>query len=224
MTDAGDRPHLSAMLLSTLLPGLGQAVKRQTGHAARVCAVSIMLVAGAWGLGRLGGPGTSIFILMLVVLPWWAIQAYDAYLSAPHGGNLRTTWRRIWTRAHDIRFLGALFLLTALTDFYIIVANPAYVLSLFCTKPGGFWGILAKAQSPTLHILIGYGFLRLRLWSFLLYLAYAALGLANGVANFACFGYGRVRTAFLLSLAAFTLYILWRRRCFQSQERASSAI
>jgi hypothetical protein len=212
------------MLLSTLFPGLGQTVKRQTGHAARICAVSLLLVAGAWGLGRLWGPGTSIFILMLVVLPWWAIQAYDAYLSAPLGGNLRTTWQRILTRAHDIRFLGALFLLTALTDFYIIVANPTYALSLFCTKPGGFWGILAKAQSPTLHILIGYGFLRLRPWSLLLYLAYAAFGLANGVANFACFGYGRVRTVFLLSLAAFTLYILWRRRCFQSQERASSAI
>lgn len=221
MASPDDAPRPDAMLMSALLPGLGQAVKHQTGHAARVCGITLALGAGAWELGQLGGMGATTFLLMLVVLPWWATQAYDAYLSAPHGGKLRTTWRHIWTQAHDIRFLGALFLLTALTDFYIIVANPTYALSLFCTKPGGFLGILAKAQSPTLHLLIGYGFLRLRPWSLLLYLTYAAFGLANGVANFACFGYGRVRTVFLISLAAFTLYILWRRRCFQNASMAS---
>ncbi|MER3425211.1 MAG: hypothetical protein C4293_20290, partial [Nitrospiraceae bacterium] len=71
-------------------------------------------------------------------------------------------------------------------------------------------------QSPTLHVLIGYGFLRLRRWSLLLYMAYAAFGLLNATANFACFGYGRVRTVFLLTLIAFTAYVLWRQRCFRT--------
>ena len=78
----------------------------------------------------------------------------------------------------------------------------------------GLWGLLAKAQSPTLHLLIGYGFLRLRRWGLLLYLTYAAFGVMNASANYACFGYGRIRTVFLISLVAFTLYIVWRRGCF----------
>jgi hypothetical protein len=149
------------------------------------------------------------------VLPWWSIQAYDAFLKSPERLGLGQTLRAIWQHAHDIRYLGALFLLTALTDLYIIIGNPQYSLTVFCTKPGGALGVLAKAQSPTLHVLIGYGFLRLRRWSFFLYLAYAIFGLVNATANYACFGYGRVRTAFLITLLAFTGYVLWRHDRFQ---------
>jgi hypothetical protein len=49
-----------------------------------------------------------------------------------------------------------------------------------------------------------------------LYLVYAAFGVINALANFACFGYGRIRTVFLISLLAFTAYVIWRRRCFVS--------
>jgi hypothetical protein len=156
---------------------------------------------------------------MLFVLPWWTIQSYDAYLPGPDTDrpfDFRETLKTIWERAHDIRYLGALFFLTAFTDFYIIVANPSYALTVFCAKPAGVWGILAKAQSPTLHTLIGYGFMRLRRWALLLYLLYAAFGFLNATANYACFGYGRVRTVFLLTLAGFTAYIWWRRHCFHS--------
>jgi hypothetical protein len=150
---------------------------------------------------------------MLAVLPWWAIQSYDASLPGQPDRPLdfRQTLRTIWERGHDLRYLGALFCLTAFTDLYIIVTNPSYALTVFCAKPAGAWGILAKAQSPTLHLLIGYGFLRLRRWSLLLYLLYAAFGFSNALANYGCFGYGRVRTVFLLTLIVFTVYI-WRRR------------
>jgi len=53
-----------------------------------------------------------------------------------------------------------------------------------------------------------------RLRGLLLYLAYAAFGVMNASANYACFGYGRIRMVFLFTLVAFTLYIVWRRRCF----------
>jgi hypothetical protein len=129
--------------------------------------------------------------------------------------GLTAAARRAWQRAHDLRFLGILFLITAATDFYIIVANPNYALTIFCTKPAGAFGILAKAQSPTLHVLIGYGFLRLRRWSYWLYVAYAVFGLVNAAANFGCFGYGRVRTVFAISLVAFTAYVIARRREFR---------
>ncbi|HJU05196.1 MAG TPA: hypothetical protein VJ692_08570 [Nitrospiraceae bacterium] len=174
-------------------------------------------MTGAWGLGRLAGTGAAIFFLLLVGLPWWAIQAYDAYLPVADRAGLRNTMRAAWQRAHDIRFLGALFLLTAATDLYIIIANPDYSLTIFCVKPTGWPGILAKAQSPTLHLLIGYGFLRLRRWALVLYLAYAAFGLVNATANFACLGYGRVRTVFLITLIAFTAYVFRRRGCFRSE-------
>lgn len=218
-TDAGilQQPSLLQAMLSAAVPGLGQAVKRQTRHAFGIFTTSCLLVGCAWWIGRADGIGAAIFFLMLLVLPWWAVQTYDAWLPAtPASAGMGTTLKIVWARAHDIRYLGALFILTAFTDLYIIVANPEYALTIFCTKPAGLWGALAKAQSPTFHTLIGYGFMRLRRWSLLLYLAYAAFGLVNATANYACFGYGRVRTVFLLTLIAFTVYVLWRRSCFHS--------
>jgi len=213
------------------VPGLGQAVKRQARHAVFLAATGAIFVACTWWIGQTSGFGTALFFFLLLVLPWWVIQSYDAFLPVlseteqedPTAQQSRVGLRRTlaitWTQAHDIRYLGALFLLTALTDLYIIVANPAYSLTIFCTKPAGLLGVLAKAQSPTLHTLIGYGFLRLRRWSLLVYLVYAAFGFLNATANYACFGYGRVRTVFLLSLIAFTAYVLWRRNCFPPPSR-----
>ena len=218
--------HFYAALLSALLPGLGQAVRGRVRQAAAIFLSGALLAAGAWALGRIAGASSAIFALMLVVLPWWALQSYAAGLpvhsnapnasNAPDAAGLRETLRIVWARAHDIRYLGALFFLTAFTDLYIIVANPEYALTIFCGKPGGVPGLLAKAQSPTLHTLIGYGFMRLRRWALFLYMAYAGFGLLNATANYACFGYGRVRTVFLVTLIAFTLYVFWRRRCFQA--------
>jgi len=214
-----------AAVLSSLVPGSGQALRGRIPQAAVAFLISAALLSCTWLIGRAYGGGAAVLFLMLLVLPWWAIQSYDAWLTAqsPEAG-LRQTLKVIWVRAHDVRYLGALFLLTALTDLSIIVANPGYSLTVFCTKPAGLLGALAKAQSPTLHILIGYGFLRLRRWSLLLYLAYAGFGLLNGTANYACFGYGRVRTVFLVTLIGFTAYVLWRRRCFAASEVGHSRL
>ena len=212
-----DRRHASmaSALLSTLVPGLGQLFNRQPARAAGIFLSTLALLIVSWWIRRWAGTGADILFLMIVVLPWWAVQMYDAFLTAHGGsGSWPNTVSTLLDRGHDLRFLGALFLLTALTDLYIIVANPAYSLTVFCAKPTGALGVLAKAQSPTLHVLIGYGFLRLRPWALVLYLAYAAFGLLNATANFACFGYGRVRTVFLITLLAFTAYILWRRKRF----------
>jgi hypothetical protein len=220
-----------AAVLSSLIPGAGQALRGAMTEAALIGFVTLSLIGLSWIVGRAAGAGAAIFFVMLIVLPWWVIQAYDAFLwggrAAPIGGaaaRLPRTWAIIWQRAHDLRYLGALFLLTAFTDFYIIVANPEYALTIFCQKPGGALGVLAKAQSPTLHTLIGYGFLRLRRWALFLYLAYAGFGLLNATVNYACFGYGRVRTVFLLSLLAFTAYIVWRRDRFQPSSAVNSAL
>jgi hypothetical protein len=166
-------------------------------------------------IGRMAGAGAEVFMLMLLALPAWIFQLYDAYLSfTPAPDTLRRTWNLVRQRAHDIRYLGVLFLLSAIMDLYIILKQPDYALSVFCTKPAGLPGLLFKIQSPTIHIFIGYGFLRLRRWALLLYLAYAGFGIMNAMANFSCFGYGRVRTAFFISLISFTAYVWFRRQAF----------
>jgi hypothetical protein len=209
---ARDGSRRRAAACSALLPGLGQALRGYRAHAAGIVIATAGLLGCAALLARGGGAEPAVFFLMLVVLPWWAVQSYGASLPDPLGW--RATLWATWANSHDIRYLGALFLLTAFTDLYIILARPDYALTVFCARPDGPWGLLAKAQSPTLHLLIGCGFLRLRRWGLWLYLAYAAFGILNATANYACFGYGRIRTVFLISLIAFTLYILWRRTCF----------
>lgn len=212
-------------VLSIIVPGLGQLSRGQPAQGLLVLVITGLLLGLAWAIDRTTGHAASIFFLMLVVLPWWCLQAYHAFFPpATSGFGLAHTWQVVWRRGHDLRYLGALFLLTAITDLYIIVANPEYALTIFCVKPSGSLGALAKAQSPTLHTLIGYGFLRLRRWALLLYLAYAAFGLLNATVNYACLGYGRVRAVFLVSLLAFTLYILWRREHFRSAVEASQAL
>lgn len=229
---AADAPHnlnrrRLALCLSLLAPGLGQAVTREPAKALRIVLVTGTLLLGTWGLWTVAGVGAAVFCFLLLGLPWWAFQSFDAWLGPSADGagrRLQDAWLVAWQRAHDIRFLGLLFLVTAATDGYIILANPTYALTLFCAKPEGIAGLLAKAQSPTLHVAIGYGFLRLRRWSLLLYLAYAGFGLVNALANFACFGYGRVRTLFLVTLAAFTLYVLWRAPCFDRGQQARTTL
>lgn len=209
-------PNSSSLgaLLSAFFPGLGQLVRGYPMHALWIIVTGGFLGGLTWGLGSIAGPGAGFFFGMLFILPWWCLQAYEAYLPTPLGQL--SALKTVWIRAHDIRYLGGLFLITAVTDLYIILVNPEYSLTVFCSKPTGLPGILAKAQSPTLHIAIGYGFLKLRRWSLFVYLAYAGFGLLNATANYACFGFGRIRTVFFISLLIFTAYVIWRRDCFQS--------
>ncbi len=215
-----------AAIFSALLPGLGQLTQGRRRQAVTYFAITLLLIALSLGLGRISGRAAEVFFFMLLVLPWWAIQSYDAYLGLSDcPSDLRRTWRIVWARGHDIRFLGALFLLSAINDSFIILMNPEYLLPFFCTKPGGILGFLTKALSPILHTMVGYGFLQLRRWALFVYLLYAAYGMANAAVNLTCFGPGRVRNTLLMTLASFTVYILWRRRCFhQTRFRADSRL
>ena len=73
---------------------------------------------------------------------------------------------------------------------------------------------MAKLQSPTFHLGIGYGFVRQRRWGFFVYLLYAGYGLLNASVNYACEGFGRIRTVFFITLLLFTVYVVTRRHCF----------
>lgn len=218
---ASDHSRTSPLggILSAILPGLGLLVRGFPVQMTWVLMVGGLLGVATWALGAVGGPGAGWFFGMLMILPWWCLQAYQAYLPTPPGQL--ATLRLVWKRGHDIRFLGGLFLWTALMDLYIILANPEYHLSVFCTKPTGILGLLFKVQSPVLHIAIGYGFLTLRRWALFVFLAYAGFGILNATTNFACFGFGRIRTVFFISLLAFTAYVIWRRDSLVTHSRPS---
>lgn len=204
--------------ISALVPGLGLWLRGYPNQGITTLGIGMVLGATNWGVIYWAGVGAGTFFGMLVVLPWWVFQVFQASLPFPTG--IRSTWWVIWQNGHDIQYLGGLFFLAAFMDGYIILANPEYSLHIFCTRPTGLVGALAKAQSPTFHIAIGYGFLAQRRWALLVYLVYAGYGLLNATVNFACEGYGRIRTVFFITLLAFTAYVLIRRRCFHSRSIA----
>lgn len=115
---------------------------------------------------------------------------------------------------YDIYTIGAVFLLNVAMDTWLIVKNPQYALPLFGTTFTGSLGWLVKIQSPILHGVLGYGFLRRRRWGYWLYMAYAAFGLSSALVNLATFGFGRIRMIFIVSLTLITAYIFTRRRVF----------
>jgi hypothetical protein len=210
------RPVLTdsrAAVLSALVPGLGQLTQRRLGHSVTAFGGTVLLIALSMALGRVSGRAAEVFFFMLLALPWWAIQSYDALLGpSTSGSHWRRTWRAVWTHGHDIRFLGLLLLISALNDTWIILKNLDYLLPFYCTKPDGLPGFLTKAISPALHLAVGYGFMRLRRWSLFVYLLYAAYGFTNGAINLTCFGPGRIRNTLLAAIVLSTAYILWRRR------------
>lgn len=202
-----------AAFLSALLPGLGHVFQHRIQEGAVSFTVNLLLIGLNAALGRISGRAAEVFFFMLLVLPWWAFQSYDAFLGpSAEIPNWRRTWREVWQRGHDIRFLGLLLLISALNDTWIILRNLDYLLPFYCTKPDGIPGFLTKAISPALHVAVGYGFMRLRRWSLFLYLVYAAYGLTNGLVNLTCFGPGRIRNTLLAAIILSTLYIVWRRR------------
>jgi len=199
------------------VPGAGQLLKRHYAKAAETLALGLML-GTAWYFGyAFDGPFTPFLLYGLVPFAaavWWARQVHDAY-SSSSPGSLFPVLPLPSRGSLDLQAIGFLFLLTALTDLYIIQARPDYGLKILGTALPGAWGILSKAQSPTLHILIGVGFLLVKRWGLFVYLLYAGFGIINAGVNLAVLpGPHRIRIAFMISLAVFTAYILWRRQRF----------
>lgn len=208
MSESSD---VRAAFYSILLPGLGQLTQRRYSQAATACLVTLALAGASVMLGRVSGRAAEVFFFMILALPWWALQSYDAFLGPAAGSDWRRTFRTAWQRGHDIRFLGVLLLISAVNDTIIILKNFDYLLPFYCTKFSGIPGFLTKAISPVLHLAVGYGFLRLARWAFLIYLVYAAYGFTNGMVNLACFGPGRIRNTLLAAVIVSTIYIVWRR-------------
>ena len=118
----------------------------------------------------------------------------------------------------DVRLLGGLFLIVGAVDLVIIVLFPSYALKLFGTTVTGPLSFPVKLHSPAVHLLIGYGFLWLRLWAWGLSLAYAGFGIVSEAMNQLAFGFHPVRSGFMATTALFIAYLLWRRQLFTDQQ------
>ncbi|MDF0644531.1 MAG: hypothetical protein P0111_10900 [Nitrospira sp.] len=208
-----DHADQRAAVLSAILPGSGHLFQQRVGAGLASFSVTLLLIGLSLALGRVSGRAAEVFFFMLLALPWWAFQSYDAFLGpSVETSNWLRTWQRVWSRGHDIRFLGLLLVVSAVNDTWIILKNLDYLLPFYCTKLEGVTGFLTKAISPALHLGVGVGFMKLARWSLFLYLIYAAYGFTNGLVNLTCFGSGRIRNTLLVAIVLSTCYVVWRRR------------
>jgi hypothetical protein len=72
----------------------------------------------------------------------------------------------------DIKLLGGLCLIVGVVGLAVILLFPSYALKLFSTALTGPSSFLVRLYSHAVHLLIEYGFLRLRPWAWGLSLAY----------------------------------------------------
>ena len=125
-------PDRRAAIYSALLPGLGQLIRGRYGAGLFYGLVTILLILLSLALGRVSGRAAEVFFFMLLALPWWALQSYDAALGpSESGSDLARSTRTAWAQGHDIRFLGLLFLVSAGNDALLIARNPDYLLPFF---------------------------------------------------------------------------------------------
>jgi hypothetical protein len=121
--------HTRAALLSIVFPGLGQLSQGRIVQALTAWLTTIFLLALNMWLGRMTDRAVEVLSFMVLTLPYWALQSYDAYLGASPGVSSRhRTWELVWQRGHDIRFLGLLLFISALNDVWIILKNLDYAL------------------------------------------------------------------------------------------------
>ena len=90
---------LRAAVLSILVPGTGQVLQGRYLHALSAGLLTLALIIASLALGRVSGRAAEVFFFMVLALPWWALQGYDAYLGPPETGStwkrtFRTAWRR----------------------------------------------------------------------------------------------------------------------------------
>ena len=122
-----------------------------------------------------------------------------------------STWM---SNGWDMRFLGMLFLVSALVDFFWILAYPDYSLTVFGRTFSGTIGEFVKFQHPVIHLAIGIGFLFTQSWAFWGYLAYLGLACASEVTTQVIQGYHPLRTSMIVLSLAFGVYVTLRRNVF----------
>src|SRR5207302_3204946 len=131
-----ETPYLRAAVLSAFLPGAGQLLKGHSVKAAEVLTLGVMLGV-VWYFGyAFEGPFTPFLLYVfvpVVAAVCWARQVQDAY-SSNSPGSLFPILPLPSRGSVDLQAIGFLFLLTALTDLYIIQTRPDYGLDRKSTR------------------------------------------------------------------------------------------
>jgi hypothetical protein len=125
---------------------------------------------------------------------------------------------KILSGGTDIKLLGGSFIIVGMVDAIIIVLFPDYALKLFGTAVTGPASLLIKLHSPLVHLLIGYGFVFLRSWGWGLAVAYSGFGLVSETMNQWSFGLSLIRSGFMMTMALFAGYLIWRRHRFADEQ------
>lgn len=123
----------------------------------------------------------------------------------------------------DIKLLSGLFLMVGVVGLAVIVLFTSYALKLFGTAVTGPSSFLVTLHPPAMHLLVEYGFFRLRLWDWGLSLAYAGFGIVSESMNQFAFGFHVVRSEFIATTALFVTYLYWRRHLFTDQAAVTTA-
>lgn len=118
----------------------------------------------------------------------------------------------------DRHQVGGLLIIVGMVDAIIIVLFPDYALKLFGTAVTGPASLLIKLHSPLVHLLIGYGFVFLRPWGWGLAVAYSGFGLVSETMNQWSFGVSLIRSGFMMTIALFAGYLIWRRHRFADEQ------
>jgi hypothetical protein len=118
-------------------------------------------------------------------------------------------------RPLDLTVFGILFLLSAPMELGSIISTGwQYPVKFFGVVTDGTARLILLWAQPLLHLVIGYGFLKLRTWAWYVALFYAADTLTSTVLGFALEGFGKVRMIFLVLLTPFVIYLIMRRGYF----------
>lgn len=119
-------------------------------------------------------------------------------------------------RPLDITIFGVLFLLSAPIELVNIISTGwQYTPKFFGITTHGMVAKGVLAAQPALHLALGYGFLALRRWVVYLGLFYIGDVLTSAISSFILYGYGRVRTIFIVLLVPFLIYLIARRANFK---------
>ncbi|HET6466581.1 MAG TPA: hypothetical protein VFH55_13305 [Nitrospiria bacterium] len=119
-------------------------------------------------------------------------------------------------RPLDITIFGVLFLLSAPVELVNILSTGwQYTPKFFGITTHGIVAKGVLAAQPILHLALGYGFLTLRRWVVYVGLFYIGDVLTSAVSSFILYGYGRVRTLFIVLLVPFLIYLIARRAQFK---------
>ncbi len=126
----------------------------------------------------------------------------------------QTALSSLLDRKIDLQAFGLLMAISGAVDLVWSMSYPDYALKVFGATFSGWAGWMVKYQHPVIHVAIGIGFIKARLWALGVYLAYLALACTSEVVTQLVEGYHPLRTGLILVSLTVGAYLVARRHAF----------